>query len=227
MKYVYLLLDIGAISIPFLCSFYPKFSFYKKWKSFFIATFAMMLFFVSWDVLFTKFEIWGFNPIYLSGYSLLGLPVEEWLFFICIPYACVFTHYTLIYLMPNVQLSAKTTKIITVSLLIVSVVTAISNYDRWYTVINFGYATLLLGLTWRYGFAMLQRFYITYVVILIPFLLINGVLTGSLIENEVVWYANSENLNIRIGTIPIEDSMYAFTMLLTVILLMEIRAKPE
>ncbi|MFC5048954.1 lycopene cyclase domain-containing protein [Aquimarina hainanensis] len=31
-------------------------------------------------------------------------------------------------------------------------------------------------------------------------------------------YNNYENLQFRIGTIPVEDTMYAFTMLLTVLL---------
>ena len=42
----------------------------------------------------------------------------------------------------------------------------------------------------------------------------NGILTGSFIENEVVWYNNLENLNIRLFTIPIEDTVYAFTLIL-------------
>ncbi|MFT7666352.1 MAG: lycopene cyclase domain-containing protein [Patiriisocius sp.] len=56
---------------------------------------------------------------------------------------------------------------------------------------------------------------------LIPFLIVNGVLTGSFIENEVVWYNNAENLNFRITTIPIEDTIYALGMLLTVFVLLE------
>ena len=52
-------------------------------------------------------------------------------------------------------------------------------------------------------------------VMLIPFFIVNGILTGSMIENEVVWYNNSENLNIRLFTIPVEDTFYAFSLILT------------
>jgi lycopene cyclase domain-containing protein len=49
---------------------------------------------------------------------------------------------------------------------------------------------------------------------LIPFFIVNGVLTGSWIDNQVVWYNDAENLGIRMGTIPVEDSIYAYSMIL-------------
>ena len=56
---------------------------------------------------------------------------------------------------------------------------------------------------------------------MIPFLIVNGLLTGSFIEGEVVWYNNAENLGIRLGTIPIEDIVYAFNLLYPGIILIE------
>jgi lycopene cyclase domain-containing protein len=56
-------------------------------------------------------------------------------------------------------------------------------------------------------------------VILIPFLIVNGILTGSFIDGEVVWYNNNENLGIRFFTIPIEDFGYGFSMILFNLLL--------
>ncbi|GER60937.1 hypothetical protein ULMA_30450 [Patiriisocius marinus] len=101
------------------------------------------------------------------------------------------------------------------------IITLWYNYDKWYTLINFGYAILLLGLVYNLKREQLQKFLPTFIIILLPFFLINGILTGSFIENQVVWYNNTENLGIRIFTIPIEDSIYALTMLLTVFVVME------
>jgi lycopene cyclase domain-containing protein len=51
--------------------------------------------------------------------------------------------------------------------------------------------------------------------------MVNGVLTGSFIEEPIVWYDDTHNLGIRIFTIPIEDSVYSLMMFLMTIQLME------
>jgi lycopene cyclase domain-containing protein len=62
----------------------------------------------------------------------------------------------------------------------------------------------------------LGRFYLGYAVSLIPFFLVNGILTGWLLDEPIVWYNNAENLGVRLNTIPIEDSQYLlFFLLLT------------
>jgi len=174
MDYLYLLLNLGSLSIPFIFSFHPKLKFYKHWKPLCIG------------ILFS----------YFLDIKLFSLPIEEWLFFICIPYACVFTHYSLLYYFPNMKLSIGITKTISYLFISILAIIAICNYDKWYTIINFSLALILTLIVLRKNIKLLTKFYPTFLVMLIPFFIVNGILTGSFIKNEVVWYNNSENLNI-------------------------------
>ncbi len=221
MNYLYLLLDLGSISIPFIFSFHPRLKFFMYWKSLSLSMILTMLIFIPWDVIFTLNGIWGFNDTYFLEHRLFSLPIEEWLFFICIPYACVFTHYALLTYFPNIKISPKSTRIISYILLGILLISIIFNYDKWYTLINFLYAIILVPIVLKTNESLLQKYFLTFLVMLIPFFIVNGILTGSFIADEVVWYNNEENLNIRLCTIPIEDTIYAFTLILTNLALTE------
>lgn len=170
--------------------------------------------FIPWDVIFTINGVWGFNSNYFLGFEIFSLPLEEWLFFICIPFACVFTHYALLLYFPNLKLNKVATKAISISLVLILFILALANYDKWYTLVNFSLAIPLTWLVYKYNPQLLQHFFLTFLVMLIPFFIVNGVLTGSWIDNQVVWYNDAENLGIRMGTIPVEDSIYAYSMIL-------------
>lgn len=170
--------------------------------------------FIPWDVIFTINGVWGFNSDYFLGFEIFSLPLEEWLFFICIPFACVFTHYALLLYFPNLKLNKVVTKAISISLVLILFILALANYDKWYTLVNFSLAIPLTWLVYKYNPQLLQHFFLTFLVMLIPFFIVNGVLTGSWIDNQVVWYNDAENLGIRMGTIPVEDSIYAYSMIL-------------
>lgn len=60
-------------------------------------------------------------------------------------------------------------------------------------------------------------FWMAYFIHLIPFLIVNGVLTAT----PVVLYNPNEITGFRIYTIPIEDTVYALTCLLLPITVME------
>jgi lycopene cyclase domain-containing protein len=211
---LYLWLNIGSIAVPLLYSFHPKLQLYKKFHWLLLSLILTMCIFIPWDIIFTINGIWGFNSDYFLGIKILSLPIEEWLFFICIPFACVFTHYALLLYFPNLKLNKVATKDISISLVLLLFITALANYEKCYTFVNFSLAIPLTWLVYKYNPKLLQHFILTFLVMLIPFFIVNGVLTGCWIDNQVVWYNNAENLGIRMGTIPIEDSIYAYSMIL-------------
>lgn len=207
------MINVGSISIPLLCSFYPKAPFYKKWRYVGPAILLPALLFIVWDELFTRMGVWGFNPDYLTGLYIFSLPLEEVLFFVCIPYACLFTYFALNYLIERDYLFPHQ-ELISSALSVILMVTGIFYLDKWYTGVTFlsagGYlAFQMIVLKPRY----MGRFYLAFAVILIPFFIVNGILTGSFIDQPVVWYNDQENLGIRMGTIPVEDTFYGMLLL--------------
>lgn len=222
---LYLLLDLGSLSIPFIFSFHPRIRFYTKFKAFFPALVISATVYIIWDVIFTANGIWGFNEHYLVGWHMMRLPIEEWLFFICIPYACVFTHYTLSTIYPDIRLSDQTVNIVSWISITILILAMIFFYDRAYTFYNALCTLLILMLARWQSPKVLNSFYLTFLVMLVPFFIVNGLLTGSLISEEVVWYNNVENLGMRLFTIPVEDIFYALGLILLNISLTEIFLK--
>lgn len=212
-KYLYLFLDLLSILFPFIFSFYTKSNFSKKWKYLWIAILIPGIIFIVWDEIFTRLGVWGFNEKYLSGIYLGRLPLEEILFFICIPYACVFTYKALNYLVKKDFLNTSQ-EFISGGLITISLVLGILNINKWYSCTTFlGLAACLFSLQFVWRAPFLGRFYFSFLFILLPFFLVNGILTGSCIDEPVVWYNNAENLGIRIGTIPVEDVFYGMILI--------------
>lgn len=204
-----------------MASFYRKAPFYKQWKFFGVSLLISGVFFLLWDQLFTAAGVWGFRDKYLLGVYVGDLPIEEVLFFICIPYASVFTYFALNHLIEKDYLFPHH-ELISSVLIIFLLIAGIYNMDRWYTASTFILLALLLAYqTLKLRPRYMGRFYFAYAVLIIPFLIVNGILTGSFIEDEVVWYNNSHNLGIRIGTIPIEDLVYGLFLILTNVIIME------
>lgn len=218
MERLYLWLDLGSLALPLLFSFHPKIKFYKRWPIVLPGILVMALVFIPWDIYFTTQGFWGFNPNYLSGIQWLGLPIEEWLFFFCIPYACMFTHHVLSSLVHWWPLSKKTTDWVYLIVVVGLIMGLWYGIDQWYTATAFIYALLILGLTQNTAPQILPTFFMSYLIILIPFFIVNGVLTGSGIPEPVVWYNDTQNFGVRLGTIPLEDTVYNLGMLLTVAL---------
>ncbi|WP_442266175.1 lycopene cyclase domain-containing protein [Tenacibaculum sp. ZS6-P6] len=221
MEYLYLLLNLGSLSIPLLYSFEKNMRFIKHWKAVLLSLTIVSTVFLIWDAIFTKNGVWGFNPDYHLSFLLLGMPIEEWLFFFCIPYASIFIHYSLEYFKPNLLISEKNTKLITLATIAIVTPILILNFGKAYTTVNYSFLIGMLLIGFFFGIEYLRRFYIAFLIILIPFFIVNGVLTGTGIEEPVVWYNNTENLGIRLVTIPVEDIGYAFTMLFGNVFLIE------
>ncbi|WP_435137065.1 lycopene cyclase domain-containing protein [Formosa sp. A9] len=210
--FTYLLVNLACIAVPLIASFYPKHAFYKRWLSFIKSIVLVTFFFLVWDYYFTEIGVWGFNPDYLLGIYLGNLPLEEVLFFVCIPFSCVFSYFAFQYLIPAEKLKMKKLRYVTIFMIVTLILLAVFNYNKWYTVTAFGFTAVYLA----YLLARrteLSRHYVTYAFIFPFFLLSNGLLTGSFLDAPIVWYNNAENLGLRLFTIPVEDSIYGLLLI--------------
>lgn len=210
--FTYLFVDLGCLLVPFLFSFHPRIQFYRELRYCALPALFTASTFIAWDAVFTAKGVWSFNPDYLLGIYFWNLPLEEILFFICIPYACVFTYFCIGKIFT--PLAGKVPVVISFILGAALIVGALLHTDKLYTFTTFlfcGIALIASGIFMR---KYIGVFLISYCLVIPFFLLSNGILTGTFLDAPVVSYNNAENLGLRIFTIPFEDVFYGMLLVL-------------
>ena len=196
---------------PFALSFDKKVSFYKEWSFVFIATLIVALPFLIWDELFTQWGVWGFNADYLLKIYIGRLPLEEVLFFIVIPYNFIFLLKVVQAYFPN----RNKKRIAPVFAFIFTATSGLwmllygANYYTFLAAFLSAALTILLRNRKWY-----QDFMWTYLLCLIPFFIVNGILTGAFTDAPIVWYSEKHIIGWRMISIPFEDLYYNYALLL-------------
>jgi lycopene cyclase domain-containing protein len=208
MKYTYLILNIMTIMIPLIMSFEKKLNFIKNIKEVSISILSVLVLFIIWDIWFTSIGVWSFNPDYITGVYLLGLPLEEWLFFIAIPYSLLFV-YENIKTFTNFKKSKNFEQYFNLFLLFTFMLIASYSKTHIYTFLTFTLLCIFLVFSFIFTFKFnFKTVYISYLIALLPFFIVNGILTYL----PVVIYNDNENLGIRLISIPVEDVFYGLLM---------------
>ena len=209
-NYTYLLINILTVFFPVILSFDKKVHFFKKWKFIFPGLIISGLLYLVWDYIFTVQNVWSFNPMYILGINFFNLPIEEILFFVTVPFACIFI-YECINSYFNPKINPKISKAISYVLIASCAVLLFIYYDRLYSLINFSTLIIVLIFTLVKRIKLdMGKFYIAYLISLIPFYIVNGILTAI----PIVLYNNTQNMGLRIGTIPFEDHFYSMSLIL-------------
>lgn len=226
-KAYYLAVDLGCLAVPLLCTFHPKIRFDRAWGAFLPALVTTAAVFLAWDAWFTQRGIWGFHPRYLLGGHIGNLPVEEALFFLCIPYACVFTYFCVDKFHPTWTGEHPADIRAALALALLLVLCAAGSLHRSYTLLATGLTGLLLfWLSWR-RWRFFRVFFVSFTICLAPFLVADAFLTGTGLSQPIVWYNDTQNSGIRFLTIPLEDFAYGLLLILTNVVLFEERRKPR
>ena len=224
-EWTYLWVNLAVLSVPFVASFDKRVAFVKEWGAFWPACLLTMTGFIAWDVWFTHEGVWGFNEAHLTGVGCLGLPIEEWLFFITVPYACVFTYACFKKYIPQAPLGLGH-RAVTTSMAAICIGLALTYWDRAYLGLTAALCAFwLVGtlIRWR---SWMGHFWFAYGVLLFPFVMSNGVLTGldfwsypmlhnhpEAIADHIVWYNNDENSGWRLFTMPVDDLLYGMLLI--------------
>ncbi len=207
----YGLILLAIIAFPLPAAFlYRKIGFYRYFYPLTVSILTVGSVFILKDHYFTSHGIWYFNPFHVSGVKLLSIPVEEALFFVAVPFSCLFLYESIRAYFQEVEIKIY----VKLGSYLMALLAFTSAYLCWGRVYSFMFA-LLVGIVFLaepfipgklfksglYWFWMFLCF--------VLFLIFNYVLTSI----PVVLYNSAHISNIRILTIPVEDFLYNFVML--------------
>lgn len=215
--YTYALILFVTVIICFIASFDKRIRFNRYFTAFLKSAILVAIPFVAWDIWFTARGVWWFNTDYTLGIVIAGLPLEEWLFFICIPFSCVFTYFCFDKFFKLDWLSGMNNLIVFVSVIVCSVM-ALLHHDKIYTLVT-AIATIftLIYLHFIVRAHWIGKASLVFTVLMLGFFPVNGVLTGTGLETPIVNYNPNCFLGIRMLTIPVEDAVYGYTQFLLVL----------
>lgn len=215
---------LASAFFPVLFSFEKQIHFVARWKYLPLSIGLPAVFFIIWDVWFTKMGVWWFSEKYTLGLRLLGLPFEEWLFFIVVPFCSLFIYENVKFFLKKVNFNDKMSELLWIAASLFMLIAVIST-QYMYTFWNFTFTTIFLIFvlfnSWfrRY----LTHFSIAFLIGAIPMLIVNGILTSF----PVVSYNPEEFSNLRFFTIPVEDFIYYFLLLVMNVYFYELQQRKK
>ena len=209
MKSEYLIFNIIVLTGPLLFGAMRPFYFLDRVKYTILPIIIPAILFLIWDSTVT-YSHWYFNEKYILGITIFNLPIEEILFFITVPFACLFTWEMIIRRTDEKKLE-WISKIRPYIYLIIPIGILFFITGKHYTglAVTFLGLAILLDQLLNTNLILEKRFYIYLSFVLLFTLIFNGYLTW----RPVVTYGVDYQLDFRIITIPIEDFIYGTALI--------------
>ncbi len=212
MQAEYLLFNLVILSGPVFLSFLEPTYFLHRWKAAWWSVAIVALPYLAWDSWVTGSH-WFFNERYTLPFRVGGLPLGEILFFFGVPFACLFSWETLFKPTPRpvcVEWLRWSRRVGMFSLVPLGI--ALYAGGKQYTgLVCFA----LAGAVWFDGWIesdllLMPRFYGFLLFVLCLTAVFNGYLTA----RPIVTYGRAFQLDVRVGTIPLEDFFYGISHVL-------------
>jgi lycopene cyclase domain-containing protein len=184
--------------------------------------------FLIWDFVVTN-RHWFFTEKYTLGIRIFSLPIEEIMFFFTVPFACLFTWQ----MVKKFSKSSKFTEtnksknlIVTLVLILILAGSFISMiYKKEYTAISllFISASILIDNKFGANIFTTKTFWIYFGFVSFFTLIFNGFLTW----RPIVTYDDIYQLRFRIFTIPIEDFLFGYALMIFTTTIFEKQIRKE
>ena len=173
--------------------------------------------YIIWDVIVTGSH-WWFNEKYTLNFRLAGLPLGEWLFFITIPFSSLFIWEIMVsYLEYRVTAKLKWLRLLLLLGFPIGILIYSTGKEYTALVMIFFGLTAVVDLCLKTAIWLQPRTYLYLGIISGLMMLFNGYLTF----RPVILYDSSYQLGFRLGTIPLEDFGYGYTLILLCTMLFE------
>ncbi len=199
------------LAITIVLSFRKTTNYYKKWVAAIPAILISGLIYLFWDMRFTSAGIWNYNETELfTGLSIANIPFKRWILLIVLPF---FSFY--IYEQLKVKLQGiffdNVFVVVSLLLLVIFGILAYLNSQKLYTFTASLFTAAYLGYTiFRNHFKpYYTSFYLTLVIAAIFYLVYH---IGSPLSLK--HYHEGHILGIQLFSIPVEDFVWLFLLLL-------------
>jgi lycopene cyclase domain-containing protein len=206
-EFIYLVINL-CVFLPLFIGSYFGWLGIKVGKQILYSYLLVSLPFIIWDIIVTRLGHWSFSQNYTLGLSIAGIPFEEILFFLTVPYGCIYVWEALKKYKNNEKLVTKSIAILATLLL--------SLFGFLLLIIGGGYShiagalLILTSLTGYYmGWFSRYDFWLFQVVLYCLFIGFNLILTAL----PIVTYSSDAITGLRFITIPIEDFAYNFILI--------------
>jgi len=218
MGYTYILIDLGLLLFSGLLFSLKDLNFAKNSKFLILSVLINVFVFSVPTEFLTQLKVIVFNPPYLTGLTLWELPSEELLLYFLLPGAGLAIYSFLNARYPDNK-PEKYSLAVSNIMLGVCIAMLYFGHQKLYTVFTFALLMAFLVFIEYVGkIRFMYRFYRAYLVSLIPFYIVYGVLTSV----PVVQYNSAETLNFNLFHIPFESHFYFMAMLLLSVYLFEL-----
>jgi lycopene cyclase domain-containing protein len=205
----YLIINFLILIIPLVLSFDKKVSYYKNIRPIIFSILVVGAIYIIWDSVAVSRGDWSFNSDFVTGYNLLNLPIEEILFFITVPYSCIFIYEVIKSYFQEKKLKLNNSVIIACIIILAGLAVIFNQQYYTFTVLLFSAVFLLIALSRFRSILQSKTYWSTILMSYVPFFIVNYLLTSL----PVVEYNEKAIWGIRIITIPLEDFFYSYSLI--------------